>query len=348
MTRMPPYALPGTEVGPLRARVLGVCALLVALASVLAWQVWPESLAAEQIRVTLRTERVGAGIAPGTDVRLDGVRVGTVEAIAPAGRGREQLTLVLDRPQLFGLTDTVDVEFAPGNLFGISALNLVARPGGTELGNGSSVDLDDGRVRDATLAALLRSTGGLVEQVLTPKLAALLHTIAGDLRAFTPLLEALGATLRAYADTRELPPSELASSFGSVLAGMPPMLTGAVDVLEAAYTNEYLRSPANIARFGQFWGDMQYQLLPAVTALMTTARTHFGDMMPMATLLLDEVSATMGPTGRSADQLATLLERLGAAFRDTPDGPVLRVSVELDTVPGLAGPLAALLPSGGR
>ncbi|MFC4372917.1 MlaD family protein [Nocardia halotolerans] len=347
---MPPYALPGTEVGPRRARVLGVCAVVVLIVGVLSWHVYPESLGRDEIRVSLHTDRVGAGVGPGTDVRLDGVRVGSVEAITPVGDGREKIAVVLQRPQLFGLTDTVDVEFAPGNLFGISALNLVPRPGGTELDDGSSVDLDTDRVRDATLSALLRSTGGLTEQVLTPQLAELLRKVSTDLRSFTPLLQALGATLRAYADTRRLPPSVLASSFGSVLAGLPPMLTGAVDVLNAAYTNEYLRSPENLARFAEFWGDMQYELLPAVTALMTTARTHFAGLTPMAGLLLDEVTATVGPPGHSAQRLAALLERLGAAFRETPDGPILRVAVELDTVPGLAVPLTALLgtANGGR
>lgn len=343
---MPPYSLPGTEVGPWRARLLGACTALVVLAGTVAWQVRPDSLADGEIGVVVRTDHVGAGVRPGTDVRLGGVRVGSVAGITAAGDGREDLALTLRAAELYGLTDQLRLEFAPDNLFGITALNLVPAEGGTALTDGVTVDLggaDAGRVADATLAALLRSTGELTGDVLTTKLAGLLHTISGDLRAFTPLLEAIGATVRAYAETRQLPPTDLAAAFGSVLAGAPPMLTGAVDVLDAAYTNEYLRSPDNLARFAAFWDDMQYQLLPMVTQTMTTARTHFAGLTPLAGTVLDEVAAAVGPPGRSAELLATLLARAGAAFVDTPGGPVLRVAVELDVVPGLAVPLRAAL-----
>lgn len=352
---MPPYALPGTEVGPRRARILGACAVAVTLISGFVWQVCPDSGSPDDIHVALRTDHVGEGITPGTDVRLGGVTVGSVAAITAVGHGREDIELILRRSQLFGLTDSVSVDFAPGNLFGISALQLISHAGGTELADGSSVDLSgdrSDRVRDATLSALLRSTGQLTDKVLTAKLAELLRTLSGDLRAFTPLMAALGATLRAYADTRVLAPSDLADSIGSTLAGMPPMLTGAVDVLNAAYTNEYLRSPDNLRRFAEFWDNMQYELLPAVTRTMTTARTHFGELMPIATIIFDEIAAAAGPPGRSTDQLGALIERIGATFQQTPTGPVLRVAVELDTVPGLAGPMAALLgmsvPTGER
>ncbi|WP_043652267.1 MlaD family protein [Nocardia thailandica] len=342
----PPYTLPGTEVGPWRARILGACAVLLTLAGVTAWQLRPDTTDPGDIRVVLRTEHVGAGVRPGTDVRLSGVRVGTVDDIAPAGDGREDLTLVLRRADLYGLTDRIRVEFAPDNLFGITTLRLVPGAGGTELADGATVDLGGdaaSRVSDATLSALLRSTGELTDEVLTTKLAELLHTVSGDLRAFSPLLQAVGATVRAYADTRQRPVSDLVAAFGSVLAGTPPMLTGAVDVLNAAYTNEYLRSPDNLARFATFWDDMQYQLLPMVTRTMTTADTHFGGVMPMATTILNEVATTVGPPGRSAELLTLLLDRLGAAFVDTPAGPVLRVSAELDVVPGLAAPLRGVL-----
>lgn len=342
----PPYTLPGTEVGPWRARILGACAVLVTLAGVTTWQLRPESTDPGDIRVVLRTEHVGSGVRPGTDVRLSGVRVGTVDGIAPAGDGREDLTLVLRRDDLFGLTDHIRVEFAPDNLFGITALQLVPGAGGTELTDGVTVDLGGdaaSRVTDATLSALLRSTGELTDEVLTTKLAELLRTVSGDLRAFTPLLQAVGATVRAYAETRQLPASDLVAAFGSVLAGMPPMLTGAVNVINAAYVNEYMRSPENLTRFADFFDNLQYQLLPMVTQTMGTANTYFGGLMPMATTILNEVATTVGPPGRSAELLTLLLDRLGAAFVDTPAGPVLRVSAELDVVPGLAGPLQGVL-----
>src|SRR5690606_5983942 len=118
---------------------------------------------------------VGTGVEPGTEVRLDGVRVGTVDTIEIAGVGRQRITVALNGSHLFGLSDAVTLDYAPGNLFGISAVELHAGAGGTVLTDGAVVDLTGAaeRVHDATLSALLTATGALTEEVLTPKLAAL-------------------------------------------------------------------------------------------------------------------------------------------------------------------------------
>ncbi|GAB2443300.1 hypothetical protein [Nocardia tengchongensis] len=343
---MPPYALPGTEVGPRRARILGAAAVLLAVAGLIGWRVMPENRPADEMRVALLVDRIGEGIAPGTDVRLDGVRVGSVGAIDVIGSGRERIRLVLRGSQLFGLTSALSVDYAPGNLFGISALDLRSGAGGPALADGSIVDLtdrDSGRVQDATLAALLKSTGQLTDRVLTPKLVELLSKASRDLSAFTPLLQALGATARAFAETQQLPPSVLLDQFGSTLTGLPPMLTGGLAVLQADYTNQYLKSPEHLQRFGRLWTDVQNQLLPVATQTLSTAQQYFAGTLPVLSAILDQVSASIGTPERSAEQLSELLTRLGAAFHDTPAGPVLDARVDLEVVPGLAAPLAALL-----
>src|SRR5690606_31334266 len=248
---MPAYLLSGAEVGPRRARVIGLCAVLAALAACFAWRVYPESPPAHEIRVELVTGRVGVGVEAGTDVRLDGVRIGSVVSITAAEPGRKSIELALDSTQLFGLTDAVALDYAPGNLFGITTLQLRSRPGGAELTDGATIDLTEApdRVRDATLSSLLTSTGLLTDRVLTPRLAERLGTVSRDIGAFTPLFEAIGATARAYVETRQLPPSFLLRQYGSALAGLPPMLTGGLDLLEAAYRNEYFSEPENMARF---------------------------------------------------------------------------------------------------
>ncbi|MFD6391099.1 MlaD family protein [Nocardia sp. NPDC060259] len=352
---MPAYALPGTEVGPRRARLLGASAVVLALLALLAWRVAPDSRPVDEIRVALLVGQIGAGVGAGTDVRLDGVRVGSVDAIDFAGHGAQRIDLTLDGSQLFGLTDTVTVDYAPGNLFGISAVELHSSEGGTALADGSTVDLTDraaDRVRDATLSALLTATGQLTDEVLTPKLAELLATFSRDLAAFTPLLQAIGATARSFAETQQLGPSLLFEQFGSALTGLPPMLTGGLTLLYADYTNEYLSTPEHLEKFGRMFSGIQYQLLPTVTQLLSTSREHFGGLLPMTTLVLDQLSGSVSTPERSGRQLAELLARLGTAFQDTPQGPVLRAAVELDAVPGLAAPLAATLglppTAGGR
>lgn len=343
---MPAYTLSGTEVGPARARAIGLGAVALAAVLLLGWQLIPERRAADEIRVGLVTGAVGAGVEAGTDVRLDGVRIGSVLAIDTAGPGRKTVELALSGSQLFGLTDALSVEYAPDNLFGITALHLRSHPGGSALTDGATVDLtgpEASRVRDATLAALLKSTGMLTDSVLTPELARLIGTLSRDVGAFTPLLQAVGATVRAYVETRELPPSLLLARYGSALAGLPPMLTGGLDVLNAAYSNQYFRTPENLARFTEMFGGIDHQLLPVVTQTFTTARPHFEGLLPIATTVLNQIPRALGDPDATGARLTELLDRLERAFRAGPDGPVLTAEVELDVVPGLAGPLAALV-----
>ncbi|MRH91292.1 hypothetical protein GFY24_28265 [Nocardia sp. SYP-A9097] len=346
---MPVYALPGSEVGPRKARVLGVVTVVLMLFGVAAWQLTPDSTSADEIDVVLIVGYVGEGIGPGTDVRLDGVRVGSVNAIDFAGQGRKQVALSLFRSQLFGLTNALSVAYVPGNLFGISALELHPDTGGVLLADGSKVDLTGrDRVRDATLSALLNSTGDLTQQVLTPQLTGLLHTFSRDLGAFTPLLQAIGTTVRSYTETAQMPPSVLFGRYGAALSGTPPMLAGGLTVLDASYNNSYLRDEEHIAKFGYLWSNIQNGLLPVVTQLFGTAQPYFSGLLPIMTMMLDRITGSVSDPQGSAAQLSELVDRLGLAFHDSPNGPVLTARAELDLVPGLATPLAALVGGGGR
>ncbi|MVU76705.1 mammalian cell entry protein [Nocardia sp. ET3-3] len=340
---MPEYTLPGTETGPRRARVLGACALVLTLLTVVGWRFWPDPADPGDLRVALLVGKVGAGVEPGTDVRLDGVRVGAVTAIDAAGSGRQRITVNLNGSQLFGLTDALNLDYAPGNLFGISAVELHSGTGGSVLANGSTVDLtgDADRVRDATLATLLKSTGTLTDRVLTPELVELLHRFAHDLDGFVPLLQAIGATARAFAETQQLPPSVVFDRYGSALAGLPPMLTGGLAVLWASYTNEHLHTTEQVQRYGEMFTRIRSELLPVATAMLGTSQQQFQGLLPMGTVILDRIGGSVSTPELSAQQLTDLLDRVGAAFHDTPDGPVLNASVEL--VPALAQPLSALL-----
>lgn len=342
---MPAYALPGTEVGPRRARILGIGAVVLVLLILIAWRLVPDSPPADEIHVALITDRVGEGIAHGTDVRLDGVRVGTVSSVAIAGQGRQRIELSLLRTQLFGLTDALTVDYAPGNLFGITALQLDSGHGGTALSNGSTIDLTGraDRVSDATLAALLESTGTLTNDVLTPRLAQLLSTMSRDISAFTPLMQAIGSTTRSFTETQRLPPSFLLTQFGSTLHGIPPMLSGAMDLLHSDLTNPQLQTTEELTRFTQMFGNVQNQLLPVVTQTFGVAHNYFGGFIPLASLILNQLSGSVSTPPLSGEQLSQLISRLDAAFHDSPSGPVLNTRVELDTVPGLAAPLSAAL-----
>lgn len=348
---MPAYSLPGTEISRRRARVLGVVVIALVFIAVVVHRMVPSGTPAGQIQVTLLTTQVGEGVSAGTDVRLDGVRVGSVSSIDRLGSGRQRISLSLQSSELFGLTDGLSVDFAMGNLFGISAVDLHSGSGGALLTEGATIDLtghNADRLRDATLVALLESTGDLTTDVLTPKLATLLAAAARDVRALSPILQAIGTTVRSFADTRQIPPSLLFHRLGSTLEGVPALVSGGVEVLYSAYTNEYLSTPEHMDRYARMFADIQSRLLPATAQTLSTGRHYFAEFLPMTTAVLDRLSASVSTPQRSDQQLTDLLDRLGAAFTDTPEGPALNATVDLEIVPALVGPLSSAFERGGR
>ena len=342
---MPAYAMPGTEVGPRRARFLGIGAVVLIVLAVAVWRLLPDNPPPDRIQVSLLTDSVGAGVGPGTDVRLDGVRVGSVASVAATGPGRQKIGLDLSETQLFGLTDALTVDYAPGNLFGITALQLNSASGGTPVQDGSIVDLSGpatDRVRDATLSALLESTGQLTDQVLTPELTGLLRTISHDIGAFTPLFQAIGTTARSFTETQQVPVPFLLDQYGSALAGVPALLDGAAELLYSDLTNQQLQTQEDLDRFSAMFGRVQDPLLPVATDILYTAQRHFGGLMPVITPVLDRLAGSVGTPQRSAGELTELLTRLGNSFHDSPTGPVVDAHVDLTGVPALAAPLQEL------
>ncbi|MFE3229386.1 MlaD family protein [Nocardia sp. NPDC059228] len=348
---MPAYGFPGVAVRPRGARITGCVAVALVALALVAWRVAPTRGDENRLDVTLLTEQIGEGITDSTAVRLDGVKVGSVSSIEAAGVGWQRIGVRLDKSQLFGLTDAVSVAYTPGNLFGISELDLTPGAGGTELRNGAIVDLtgaNANRAYDATLSTLLRSVGQLSTDVLTPKFTSVVNKIAHDTRAFTPLFQAIVTTATSVADSQRYATSFLLGQFGDALAGVPPTLDGGFRMLNGPFVNEYLQSDEYREKANAIIDLVANQLIPQVAAAAGTARPYFqGYTENVFAPLLNTLAASVSAPERSARDLSVLLDRLGAAFHNGPDGSVLNIDVTLRGVPALAQPLLGGAPPPG-
>lgn len=347
---MPGYGIPGVAVGPRAARRTGVALTTVAAVLTAGWFTMPRNGDGHTLSVTLLTEHIGTGVETGNDVRVDGIRIGTIAHIEPAGQGRQRISLALDRAQSGGLTDALSVDYAPGNLFGVSEIELRAGVGGTALADGSVVDLTGPaatRATDATISTLLGATGRLATEVLTPQLISVLNTIARDTRMFTPILQALVVSVQSIADTQRLPSSYLLQQYGQTLQGLPLTIDGLLRLLNAPFTNEYFQQDAHIGKFNAGIGLLKDDIINALNAVLTTSRTHLAEYPGLFGPLLHAVAGTVPDPQRSGAELTQLLQRLGSAMPDTPDGPVLRVQVDVGAFPVLAA-MPAITPPGGE
>lgn len=346
---MPTYGLPGVAVGLRGARATGIVALTVVVVLAVGWRLAPTGTDPNRLTVELLTDHIGTGIDSGSDVRLDGVKVGAVGSTGVADGGWQSIELELDQSQILGLTDTLSVDFAPGNLFGVSEIQLHPASGGETVVDGSVIDLTGDardRVDDATISTVLSSLGEFTTGVLTPQLTEVLRRIDIGATAFTPLFQAIIDMIRVVADTQHHPAPFLLREYGSALAGLPWTVDGGIQMLYTAYDSEYMKSADNRTKFDATSSMLKDDLIPALVPVLTTAQPHFNGLTDQIAPILDVIASTVPSPQSTGRDLGVLLTQLDSKFHDTPHGPVVDFSVDLRGIPALSGPLQGALPAG--
>ncbi|MFD4429056.1 MlaD family protein [Nocardia sp. NPDC058497] len=331
---MPNYGLPGVAIQQRAAMVVGAVTVVAVAVGLLGWRVAGSGDEVAGTEIVLRTERLGDGIVVGTRVRADGVLVGQVTEIAPVGPGTQTITLDVDRAQLDGIDDSMRVDYATSNLFGISEIQLRPGRGGGPLRTGSVVDLTGARAADtvdATMGNLLRGLSTVGDQALAARLAVVLDQLATDIQAFTPLLQAMVVTARTVADNQTLPPSFQLEQLGTAIAGAAPFAGATVDVIDRVYRIDALRNDR--ARFDATVSMVVERLFPALQTTMTHASEQFPAYVAMAVPLLSAVANAVPDPQRSSADLTALLANLRSAMAETESGPVLNVDVDLRIAP---------------
>lgn len=334
---MPAYSMPGTTMTQGRSLIAGVLVLAVLIAAITGWRALAPDRDAGMLRIRLHTSRIGEGIGSGAGVRLNGVQIGDVTGITALPDGDQLISLALRRDQLGHLRDSVRVEYAPSNLFGISEVVLHREPGGSPLHDGSVVDLTGRRVADDTMGNLLRSMAQVISAVLTPQLTTLLNQAGSDIAAFAPLLRAVAGVSRAVADTQRFGSAFLIRQYASFLDGVGNFASGFIQLIDQVYHIQVLRTDR--AHFDVGVALVADQLFPLISTLGWTAQGYLGGYADRAAGLLGTLAHTVPDPDRAHADLTELLARLDRAFRGTPDGPQLGVEVLVRGMPGLAVPL---------
>ncbi|WP_237754965.1 MlaD family protein [Nocardia nova] len=341
--------MPGVHIDRRRSVFVGVAVFVVTavvatgIAGYRAWKPedgWP---------VTLVTEQIGDGVAAGTDVRIDGVGVGKVTDIGPAAFGTQRISMRLDPKRLHGLDDSLGIDYAPANLFGISEIELRRGPGGRPLRPGSVIALTGARadgVYDATMGSLLRSMSQVSTTVLTPQLSTLIARLATDMQAFTPFMQAAISLARTVADTQRMDPSVLLENFGRALGPTSELVDATTSVIDRIYTIDVLRNNRPTIDAGL---DMvMNKLFPTLTTTLFHTGAALGGYTDMLAPLLSVLGQMVPDPHTSSAQLGQVIERLRTAMPDTGAGPALNLDLDLTGVPGLAVPLLGGAKGGAR
>lgn len=312
--------------------------MVAAVVAVFGWHGAAVQRDAGDWRIQLRTDHTGDGVVPGAGVRLNGVRVGRIKTVDSTPGGTQLITLDLDGTQLFGLSDSLRVEYAPSNLFGISEVILERGTGGSPLRDGSVVDMTAAdRVTDATMGSLLRSLSRTTLTVLTPQLTEALNQIGADIKAFAPLVQAMVGVSRAVADTQQYPSSFLIAQYAAFFDGVAKFGNGFVKLVADIYHIDVLRNDR--AHFDTGVSLVADQLFPLISRVLGSADSYFGGYADSATAVLTQLARTVPDPDRAHGDLTELLDRLDRTFRDTPDGPQIGLDILIRSMPGVAVPL---------
>ncbi|MFF2088358.1 MlaD family protein [Nocardia sp. NPDC058176] len=337
---MPAYGMPGVAADRRTSRLTGAIILGVIAAVLLATVAYRHLRTDEGLRIALHTEHLGDGISAGSQVRIDGVTVGEVAAVTPGERGTQQISLLLDEHRLHGIDDSLAVDYAPTNLFGIAELELLRGTGGSPLRAGAVLDLtgpNADRVYDATMSAILRSLSQVGMTVTSPQMATVVSQLAADFKAFTPLVQALITVAKTIADNQDVAPSELFGRLGPAFDGGGQFAGATMQVIDTL--SEIRVTQVDKDRYDIGVGVIGGSILPALTTTLNTAGGHFAETTDMLAPMLLALAQMSPSPQRTGAELTALLQNLRGAMPDGPDGPVLNLDVELSGVPGIAVPL---------
>ncbi|APB01156.1 hypothetical protein NS506_07131 [Nocardia seriolae] len=337
---MPNYGMPGVAVDRKRSMTVGAVALALVVAVVAGWSLYRSQQTEAGIAVSLRTEQIGDGVLVGTEVRAKGVVVGKVTDIAPDQHGTQQISLRLDDTKLFGIDDSLQVDYAPANLFGISEIELRRGAGGSPLRTGAVLDFtgrNATQVYDATMGSILRSASQVGGSVLTQQMASVIAQAAADTQAFMPLVQALITAQRTITDNQKMPMSQLFGELGPAFDGGGQFAGATVQVIDLIRSMQRLQNDR--AAYDKGVATLTGQLLPALANTLSEAGTQLSSTTDMLVPILTALAQMVPQPQQSGAELKLLLQRLSAAMPDNGQGPVLNVQVDLKGVPGIAVPL---------
>ncbi|GAB17975.1 Mce family protein [Gordonia effusa NBRC 100432] len=338
---MPDFRAPGMSaprrVFARRAAFFLAASCVVLLAAILVLKVLPDN----KTVVTMHTDTLAGGIVNGAAVMLNGAEVGTVTELVKVAPGKYEITLAIDdgflkTPGL--LSSATQVTYAPKNLFGIAAVVLKSQPGGEPIANGDDFYPDE--PVDATLTTLLRNLNDLQTDAFDPYMGDILRSANQATMGLLPIIGVLGKLATDIADTQKIPTAKSLPQFKELIARLRDTTGVVLPSLMSLVHWDAPQRPGYV--------EKQYNGLSYVS---TTTMDDVGNLLsnkelggllvvaPTGVQLVDRILKTFPEARKNGIQIATLIDRINAALRPGPQGPVMTVDVVLAGIPGVAAAL---------
>lgn len=316
--------------------------------------------------VVISTPYVGQGVQAGTAVVLHGVKVGQVTDVTNTAGG-VQLDTDLQTEPTQGLTNKVGIDFRPINYFGVPGINLVPKPGGEALQDGSRVALTPSG--NFTLSELLNQLGNVSEASLTPQLIKVIDRVTRYTDGLNPLFETAVTVARAVEAVQTYPTEEQLTKLSSAAEAVPPFADEAIQagrrIIDYSYYPGQVRGPAvssgprlefpfltdvdtpslgdisqdfYMKHWDAFLNLAQNGLFGAVGKLVSS---HVDDLFPLISgikAITDTGPVLLRPQD-VAEKLSELRSRFEKLYAGNGTQHAVSVRILLDSLPGVAAPV---------
>lgn len=290
--------------------------------------------------LTLVVRDIAPGVAPGTGIEMDGLRIGEIIEITDRGAGRLGLGMELNGTADDLVTDAVKVSFAPGNTFGLTVVALTPARSGRVLADGASWE-PLGTPDDGTMSSLIRSLSSLERQGFRPHLSQLLAQADSTTRQFLPFLGAVGALAEANADTQRIPTAQTLPTIAAVLGSLDGSMTELLPGLQTLWEWKGPDVPGYPTAQKATIDVFVKELLPTVAGLLSPANSAaLSEVLIPVRELATRMVTSMPDAAGNGRRLEELIERVRRSMPDTGSGPVLNLDVTFQQFPAIA----SLLP----
>lgn len=294
----------------------------------------------DRLALVIEAPYGGLGVKAGSALVMHGVQVGEVTHVANLPGGKVRYSADVYREPAAGLTSTMGIDYRPANYFGVTGINLRPGQGGQALTNGSRIETTP--AGNFTLQTMLSRLGELSGGVLTPHLIEVIEKATNYADSLDPLLETMLTVSQSLANVQTVSTARLLTNTTGIVVALPGFINAASNLLERVHKPyngrsyewyDNLLDPTLQTVSGSFFG--------AIGKLLYSHGPELTDVTNLTKMLTDVVPGLVPPDSiaDTARELRTRIERL---YTGPPDRPGVNVRVVLDSLPGVAAPLAAL------
>ncbi|MEV6768516.1 MlaD family protein [Nocardia sp. NPDC051030] len=333
-------AINGRGPKPWQLLLTGVVGAVVLLIGSLVFTNYAKGGFTPQFTLNVEAEQVGEGIVEGADVKMDGLRIGTIAKVESRGAQQQFLQLTVQPEDAKFLADNMQARFVSSNTLGMTALELFyLGPRGKALADGATITLPKDS-KTVTVTSVIRMVGDQLGKIDTGPVGRI-----GKVLSFEGSAEGIGKMIATAIDIGRMK----VGNGDMLVAGDPrPGLQQGADFSAdlSSTARDALQLFRDQAARISFLTDRHEDLEAIVSvvakvigdAIYIFPQPGFASLLDALLSIVTPISSVTGGLTSFYNRIPMLLDRIDKAFVANPDGSVsLKLQLLLAGLPYLGG-----------